>query len=420
VTARIEAPSSATRRRPWRRDGGGDPVAPSRLRAADLVATSLTGLRSRLVRSVLSALGVALGVAAVVCVLGITGASQAALLTQIDALGTNLLTATDAQAANGQPSLLPREAAPMAGRIDGVQAVSAVAGLRGVGVYRSDRVPASHTGALRVVATDPGLATTLRLRTRVGVFLNPATSRYPVVVLGAAAADSLGITELTDAPRIDVGGRMFSVVGILTPSPAQPALDRSAIIGMPVAADLFGYQGHPDELVVRTDVARTAAVARVLAASALPQQPQDVQVDQPTAALTARAAAAAAASRLLLGLGAVALAVGAVGIANTMVIAVLERRQEIGLRRALGATRTHIRRQFVAEATVLSTAGGLAGIVAGAVVTAATAQARGWPVALDVPGLLAGLALAFLTGPLAGLVPAARAAGVPPAQALRT
>jgi putative ABC transport system permease protein len=391
----------------------------SRLRPADLLVTSLSGMRARPLRATLSAIGVGLGVAAVVAVLGIIRASQAGLLAQIDALGTNLLTATDSQSQHGQPSLFPATAVAMTQRIAGVEDVSAAATLNGVGVYRSDRIPASQTGGLQVTATEKNLAQTLHLRMSSGVFLNAATIRYPVTVLGATTAANLGLRDLSTAPRITLGHDQFSVVGILAPAPLEPQLDRSALIGLPIAKQLFGYTGHPDELFIRTNADRNADVAAVLAATVAPEQPQDVQVAQPTAALTARIAAKQATGLLLLGLGAVALFVGAIGIANTMIIAVLERRHEIGLRRALGATRAHIRRQFLTEAIFISFVGGLSGLLIGVAITLTVAHQRQWPDHMDIRTLAIGLALATLTGALAGMLPAARAARVPPAIALR-
>ena len=124
--------------------------------------------------------------------------------------------------------------------------------------------------------------------------------------------------------------------------------------------------------------------------------------------------------RVFLGLGAVALLVGGVGIANVMVISVLERRSEIGLRRALGATKGHVGVQFLAEALLLAVAGGLAGVVLGATVTAVYALGRGWSVVVPAPAMAGGLLAALAIGAVAGLYPALRAARLAPTEALRT
>ncbi len=189
-------------------------------------------------------------------------------------------------------------------------------------------------------------------------FLDAATARYPAVVLGADAAAALGVDRADGTAQVWLGQRWFSVIGIMRPVPLAPELDRTALIGYPVAQRLLHATAAPVQIYVRADPASIAAVAAVLPATADPAAPQDVSVANPVTALTARADATAAFSGLFLALGAVALLVGGIGIANVMVIAVLERRGEIGLRRALGARRLHVAVQFAAEATVLAGCGG--------------------------------------------------------------
>jgi putative ABC transport system permease protein len=195
------------------------------------------------------------------------------------------------------------------------------------------------------------------------------------------------------------------------------------LVGFPAAEHYLHFDGHPSEIYVRTtpdNPAVTTSVDNLLADQANPENPSQVSVSQPSAALTAQADAKGALDTLFLGLGAVALLVGAIGVANIMVISVLERRSEIGLRRALGATRGQIRAQFLAEAIVLSLAGGAAGVLIGALATAAYAHGKGWPVVIPAQAWAGGLAAAVLIGALAGLLPAIRAARLSPTQALRT
>jgi putative ABC transport system permease protein len=394
--------------------------APARLRPADLAGLASIGLRTRKLRSGLSALGIALGVAAIVAVLGLARSSQALLLSEIHALGTNLLTVTNGQSLSGATAELPAAAPGMIGRLPGVTRVQYTAGVSGVSVYRSPLVPAIDTNGLSVAATSLDLPAAIGTSVARGIFLNAASAREPVAVLGAEAAALLGVDRIWPGERIEVGRQWFYLAGVLRPATLAPQIDDSVLIGFPAAEHYFGLDGHPAQIYVRTvnTQAATTAVDRLLAAQANPQDPDEVSVSQPSAVLTAQADAAGAFDTLFLGLGAVALLVGAVGVANIMIISVLERRQEIGLRRALGATRGQIRAQFLAEAILLALAGGVAGDLAGAAATLGYARVRGWPVVIPAEAWLGGLAAALLIGALAGLLPALRAARLSPTAAL--
>ncbi|ETK34079.1 ABC transporter permease [Microbispora sp. ATCC PTA-5024] len=390
----------------------------SRLRPADLLPLATVGLRGRRVRTALSTLGIAIGIAAIVAVLGITRSSQSELLTRIDRLGTNLLTVTAGQSM-GDEVPLPATAGLGVARTDGVERVAVTAVLAQVHVYRSDRIPHTQTGGLDVRATDEDLLTTLDGHLAAGVFLSAATARYPVAVLGHQAAVQLGVVRPGPGIRVRVGGHWFVVAGILAPFELAPELDRAALIGLPAARDVFGYDGHPTRLYVRADTARVAQTVDLLARAVNPAEPPAVQVSRPSDTLTSRLLVADSGTSLFLGLGAVALFVGGVGIANVMVISVLERRAEIGLRRALGATRPHIAGQFLVESLVLATLGGLTGTALGALITYLTALQRGWPAVVPSGAAALGLGAALAVGALAGLYPAVRAAGLPPTDALR-
>ena len=403
-----------------------DPAAArARLRAADLLSAATIGLRARKLRAALSALAIAVGIAAVVSVLGITSSSESALLAEIDQLGTNLLTVTNGQDLSGQEVELPATASGMIGRVAGVTHVAPTAEFPSYSVYRTNKMPAHETNGLAVRACDPALLSTLQGTVYHGTFLNAATSRYPTAVLGYQAARSLGITRLSQPTRVWVSnpgaitGHWLTVIGILGPFPLAPEIDASVLIGFPLARQ-FGYDGHPSRIYVRTVTDQTAQVAALLGSTAWPDQPSQVQVSRPSDTLNARIAVQSSGTTLFLGLGAVAILAGGIGIANIMVISVLERRPEIGLRRALGATRGHIGGQFFLEALLLSAAGGLCGVLLGSVATLAVARVHQWSVLLPPLATGGGLAAALVTGGAAGLYPALRAARLAPTDALRS
>jgi putative ABC transport system permease protein len=402
---------------------------PARLRPVDLAALASVGLATRKLRAGLSALGIAIGVAAIVAVLGLAASSSAMLLNEIQSLGTNLLTVTNGQSLSGAPAELPAAAPGMIAQLPGVTAVQYTSLVSGVSAYKSPFIPSVETNALSVDASSLSLAAVAGTSLAEGHFLNAATAREPVAVLGATTAQLLGIDRIWPGERIWLGpgptqGQWFYVTGILGPIPAgyAPEINSAVLVGFPTAEHYLGLDGHPSEIYVRTvnNPAATTAADNLLGAQANPENPSQVNVSQPSDALTAQADAKGALDTLFLGLGAVALLVGAIGVTNIMVISVLERRSEIGLRRALGATRGQIRAQFLAEAILLSLAGAAAGVILGASATAVYARGHGEPTVIPPEAWAGGLAAALLIGALAGLLPAIRAARLSPTQALWT
>src|SRR3954469_8833048 len=391
----------------------------SRLTAADLVRVSLLGIGARKLRAALSVLGIAIGIAAIVCVLGISQSSAAGLQHELDRLGTNLLTVQPGQTLTGDQSTLPLSAEQTLTNAPYVQQVSGIAPVSGT-VVRNKRIGSMITGGIGIKAARPTLPSVLRGHVAQGAFLNAATGNYPVTVLGAVAAQRLGITTLRPDTAVWLGGKAFTVVGILAPIELAPDIDRSALVGFAEAERAFRIDGSASTVSLRTHPEHVGEAAKTLAAATNPAHPDLVSVSQPSAALSARLAAKRTFNSLFLGLGAVAVLVGAIGIANVMVISVLERRSEIGLRRALGATRGQIRAQFLAEAILLSLAGGAAGVIIGAIATAVYARSHGEAIVIPPEAWAGGLAAAVIIGALSGLLPAIRAANVSPTEALRT
>jgi putative ABC transport system permease protein len=389
------------------------------MRLRDVLACGSIGLRTRRLRAALSVLGISIGIASIVAVLGISGSTQANLLGEIDALGTNLLTAAPGQQVlGGSAQLYPRAVTKIA-HISSVQTAAGVYQVPNTAPLRTKYVSSLQTGGLGVEAADPTLVATLRGHLATGTFLSTATSNYPAVVLGSTAAQQLGLSSLAEHPLIYIQGRWFAVIGIMRSLPLAPELNPQALIGLPVAERMFGTVNAATTIYVRANTNAVTSVRGVLAASANPEHPENVQVSRPSDALSARAAAQGSYDTLLLGLGLVALLVGGVGIANVMVISVLERRGEIGLRRSLGATRPDIAGQFLSESLLLSLLGGLAGAAIGVAVTAGYAAIKTLPTALSATALGGGIGAALTIGAVAGIYPALRASRLAPTEALR-
>jgi putative ABC transport system permease protein len=384
-----------------------------------MMRASLIGLRTRRLRSVLSALGIVIGIAAMVGVLGLSESSKSDLLAQLDRLGTNMLRIEAGSGIGIGSGELPEESTAMVGRIGPVEQVASIS-VTEANVYRTDLVPSGQTGGISVAAVDEYLLETLQGQMASGVFLDQAASDLPVTVLGSVAAERMGVSDGANGTVVWLGDEWFSVVGIMETLDLSPDLDRSALVSYNAADTYLDHDGVPSTLYVRTDPANIDDVRAVLPATVNPENPDEVEVTRPSDALEAKEAADQAFTNLLLGLGAVALLVGGVGIANVMVISVLERRGEIGLRRALGATKRHISIQFLGESLLLATIGGIGGVLLGGAVTAAYAWSRGWGVLIPEIAIIGGMGAAIAIGVVAGLYPAMRAARVSPTEALRT
>ncbi|MQG20823.1 MAG: ABC transporter permease [SAR202 cluster bacterium] len=394
-------------------------VLRSHLSFFDLVRVGGSGLKTRKLRSALSATGIMIGIAALVGVLGLSSSGSADLIKELDALGTNLLRVEAGGGFRNSPTSLPADAVFMIERITPVYEVATVSSIPGA-VYRNDLISDGRTQGISIKATDLNLLATQRGSLQAGVYLDDVLAQFPAVVLGSVAAQRLEISELLTPKQIWLGNNWFRVVGILNPLPLAADLDRAALIGYGIAEDLFDYDGIAEVIYVRADPNHILDVREVMAATVNPEFPEEVQVSRTSDVLEARAATRNTFTNLFVGLGAVALLVGAIGIANVMVIAVIERRNEIGLRRALGATRFHVGAQFLIEALVLSGIGGLAGIVLGLIITAVYATFREWSILIPEYAVFGGMLGSLVIGGIAGLYPALRAANMSPTEALRT
>jgi putative ABC transport system permease protein len=356
-----------------------------------------------------------------VAVLGLSASSQAALLAQIDALGTNLLTVQAGQSfIGGGDSSLPISGRDRTAAMSGVEGAASLYTIDGATVRRTSFVGASQTSGITVYGADRSLPATLSATVASGSFLTEVTERYPAVVLGSVAAARLGLSDVSGAPQVWIGDRYYTVTGILDPVTLDSSIDRAALIGLPEAKAHWDADGTPAKIYLRAEEAQVGTVRGLVGATANPENPEEVEVSRPSDALEAKAAAEGAFTSLLLGLGAVALLVGGVGIANVMVISVIERRSEIGLRRALGATRRHITSQFLTESLLLSAHGGITGAVLGALVTVAYSVAQDQKTVVPPEAVVGGILAALVIGAIAGLYPSMRAAKLSPTEALRT
>ncbi len=396
------------------------PIGRARLPFRELLGVAFQGLRTRKLRAALSALGIAIGIGAMVAVVGVSSSAQANLIAEIDSLGTNLLTVSPGTDFLGNAAVLAPSSVPMIKHMLNVESDAPIYQLSNANVYRTPYVPAEQTGGIGVDAASVNLPRVVGTTLASGHFLGTVSQKYPEVVLGAQAAATLQITQASGHVMLYIGNQWFVVVGILNPVKLDSSLDSVAFISLPVAEKVFQALPEPSEIYVRSTQNDVTGVANLLPATANPQDPSGVSVDRPSDVLEARAAAKGQFTTLLLGLGAVALLVGAIGIANIMVISVLERRGEIGLRRALGATRGHISMQFLAESALLAAIGGVFGLAIGAGATEVYSAAKHEPFVVPLYALIAAPTAGFIIGALAGLYPAAKAARLSPTEALRS
>jgi len=400
---------------------GGNTLPVVRLSPVDILRLGLIGLRVRKMRAVLSALGISIGIATMIVVTGIPASSQRDLLAQLTALGTNTLKAQP-QPDQQPPVLLPTNSADLVRRIGPVTTASALGNTHQT-VQRTNRSDPNDSAGISVLATQNDLLQSINATVGSGRFLDAGTDRFRTVVLGYQAATWLGFNRIAPgqpAPQVFIGNRWFTVIGILNPMPLTPDLEQAVLVGWPAAVHYLQFDAHPTVVYLTARENAMEDVRSVLPATLYPQLPDLVQISRPSDALAAKRASQNTFSSLFLGLAGVAVLVGGIGVANTMIISVLERRREIGLRRALGSSRGQIRGQFLTEAVLLSGLGGVAGTILGTLATIGYAAYQGWRPVIPLSSVTASIAGALLVGIVAGVYPSIRASHLTPTEALAT
>lgn len=390
------------------------------LRPADVLRTAWRGMASRPQRTMLAALGIAVGIAALVALTAASASNRADLLAQLDEMGPNFAVVMPGLGPDREPVPLPQSAPEAIARQDGVVRVGVFeTAPEGLGVYRSDVVPGTESGGIGVAVARPDVLPAVGAELAHGRWFDDASRGLPVTVLGATAAERLGIARAGE--RVWIGGQWYGVLGILGSAGLATDVDSSALLGDRWVRDTYEDEtiGEISMIYVRAEPGLVDRVADLLAAAASPGWPH-VGVAKLSELAQARATADDSLALLGVALGGIALLVGGVGIANTMVVAVMERRGEIGLRRSLGARPGQVAGQFVTEAVMLSALGGAAGIGVGVLTALVIAAVTAQPVAIPADVLIAGPVVSVLVGALSGLQPAIRAARLSPTVALRS
>ena len=393
-------------------------MSKNKLRTRDLFFVAVYGVKARKGRAALTSIGIGIGIAAIVAVSGIAASGSADLLSTLESLGTNLVKASPQAGFFGTQEELPEGVIGMVERIGPVEEVTSTT-QTDLLVRRSNFISEFEGGGISTIVTSSELLNVIGGKLSEGRFITDGLSDLPVTVLGSVTAKRLGITNLSKPTKILIDDEWFGVIGIVEELKIHPDLDRSVFIGYGAAKKLFDINEEPTTIYLRANPTFIEDVVEVIAPSMNPENPDQVEVSRPSDALEAQQAVEASFTNLLLGLGSVALLVGGVAIANVMVMSVLERRMEIGVRRSIGATRREIRYQFLLESVVLSGIGGLVGVMLGSLITLAYTNYTNIVFSIPVWQILGAVVLALLIGAISGVYPAIKASKIQPAEAVR-